>query len=282
MKILVIFIPVLFFIAACSEDATHFRAARALDPDVPPVTEGDWYRPEAGTTWQLQLQDTVNTAYGVDVYDIDLFDSPVELIAGLQTDGKKVVCYFSAGSYEEWRIDAGEFNAADLGNLLEGWPGERWLDIRSANVQKIMLERLDLAVEKGCDGVDPDNMDVYTQASGFALSASQQLAYNRFIANAAHARNLSAGLKNDLGQIGDLEGYFDFAINEQCFIYDECDLLAPFIDANKPVFHVEYAAEYVDNTAGARDDLCVAAAGLQFSTLVLPELLDDTFRFSCL
>ncbi len=282
MKRLLFAVTSVFLISACSDDSTDYSNANKLDPDVPPVTAGDWYRPAPETTWQLQLQGTVNTGYDVTLFDIDLFDSPVELIADLQFSGKKVICYFSAGSYEEWRSDADAFHAADKGNALEGWPGERWLDIRSANVQKIMQSRLDLAVEKGCDGVDLDNMDVYTNSPGFALSASEQLAYNRFLANEAHARSLSVGLKNDLGQIESLVEYFDFAINEQCFIYDECDLLSTFIVANKPVFHVEYAVKYVNNTAGARDDLCLDSAALQFSTLVMPQLLDDTFRFSCL
>ncbi|MDQ7023057.1 MAG: endo alpha-1,4 polygalactosaminidase [Candidatus Gracilibacteria bacterium] len=30
--------------------------------------------------------------------------------------------------------------------------------------------------------------------------------------------------------------YFDFAINEECYSYNECHLLKPFIDNNKPVF----------------------------------------------
>ena len=77
--------------------------------------------------------------------------------------------------------------------------------------------------------------------SGFPLTAAHQLAYNRFLARAAHARGLSIGLKNDLDQVRALEPHFDFAINEQCFQYDECDRLAPFVRSGKAVFNVEYA-----------------------------------------
>ena len=52
---------------------------------------------------------------------------------------------------------------------------------------------------------------------------------------------LAVGLKNDLGQVPDLIGSFDFAINEECVTYDECGRLRPFVRAGKPVFHVEYA-----------------------------------------
>ncbi len=81
-------------------------------------------------------------------YDIDLFDNSAAIIEGLHNDGRRVVCYFSAGSYENWRPDSGDFEEADLGNTLDGWPGERWLDIRSANVRDIMKARLDLAAQK--------------------------------------------------------------------------------------------------------------------------------------
>ncbi len=99
---------------------------------------------------------------------------------------------------------------------------------------------MDLAVQKGFDGVDPDNVDGYDNDTGFRLSYDDQIAYNVFLANAAHRRGLSVGLKNDLGQIVDLEPYFDWALNEQCYRYHECNELLPFIDAGKAVFHVEY------------------------------------------
>jgi len=244
------------------------------------VVAGDWFRPAATTTWQLQLQGTVATGYPVDLYDIDLFDVPTATIAALQADGKRVMCYFSAGSYESYRDDAGAFAAADLGTVLDGWPDERWLDVRSVGVRAVMRARLDVAVAKGCDGVDPDNVDGYTQDSGFTLTAADQLAFNRFLAREAHARGLTVGLKNDLDQIAALVGDFDFALNEQCHFYDECDLLAPFTAAGKPVFVVEYDDRWVDDVA-ERNALCASSNAAGLHTLVLPLLLDDAFRWSC-
>lgn len=46
----------------------------------------------------------------------------------------------SAGTYESWRPDASSFLPTDLGNALADWPGERWLNIRSANVRAIMTK----------------------------------------------------------------------------------------------------------------------------------------------
>lgn len=239
-----------------------------------------YWKPALTDTWQWQLKGTVNTSYAVAIYDIDLFDTPVATIQALKTSGKKVICYFSAGSSEDWRSDFSNFQASDMGNGLIGWAGERWLDTRSANVRQIMQARLDLAVSKGCNGVEPDNVDGYANNSGFPLTAATQLDYNRFLASEAHKRGLAVALKNDTGQLSDLVGDFDFAVNEQCHEYAECDGYQVFTANGKPVFNAEYAASYSSNPA-ARAALCADANGRQFHTLVLPLALDDSFRYSC-
>ncbi|WP_428737553.1 endo alpha-1,4 polygalactosaminidase [Sulfurimonas sp.] len=240
-----------------------------------------WYKPDLNTSGQIQLQGEITTYSGVELYDIDLFDTNITFIQSLHSDGKKVICYFSAGSYENWRSDKDDFPSEVLGNNLDGWPGEKWLDISNDALEPIIQARLDLAVAKGCDGVDPDNVDGYTNNTGFALSAQDQLNYNMFLATEAHKRGLSIGLKNDLNQIENLEEYFDFSVNEQCHEYDECAMLSPFIDANKPVFNIEYDDKYVNNTNSARDTLCTDAQSLGLQTLILPLDLDGSFRYSC-
>ncbi len=281
MRIFLALILVLLILSGCDDGISPDNdAGENIDSNVQSVTTGNWYQPPASVTWQWQLKGTVNTSYDVDIYDIDLFDSSETLIQQLHAADKKVICYFSAGSYEEWRPDADKFTTSDSGSPLDGWPGERWLDIHSTNVHSIMKSRLDLAVQKGCDGVEPDNMDGYDNDSGFNLTATDQLEFNRLIANEAHSRNLSVGLKNDLDQIDDLVAYFDFAVNEQCFEYSECDSLAPFINNGKAVLNAEYKEEYVNDDT-ARNAMCVESLNMQFSTLVLPLDLDDVFRFSC-
>lgn len=249
-------------------------------PEAPPVQGAAWYRPGVGTTWQLQLTGTVNTAHAADLYIIDLFDSSPALIAALQATGRKVICYFSAGSYENWRSDAWRYAGSDLGNTLSGYPDERWVDIRSANVRAILFARMDLAVSKGCDGVDPDNVDGYTNNTGFPLTAQHQLDFNAALANAAHERGLAVSLKNDIEQIGALLPYFDFAVNESCHVYNECHRLAPVIAAGKPVFNVEYESKYVTSSS-QRAALCADAQARQFRTLMLPVQLNDAYRYTC-
>jgi hypothetical protein len=266
-----------------------------LDPDASPVT-GSWYKPPVAITWQWQLKramksatnetnetneiNKINTDYPVQLYDIDLFNSSPSLINTLKASGKKVICYFSAGTYEDFREDKDKFKPEELGNPLIDWPEERWLDIRSQNVAEIMISRLNLALLKGCDGVEPDNVDAYANNSGFDLSAKDQLAFNKFIANEAHKRGLSVALKNNMEQIPELIDYFDFSINEQCHELNECDMLTSFIINGKPVLNAEYLQTYIDNPT-ARQALCDTSKGAQFSTLILSRDLDESRRFSC-
>jgi len=281
MKILIISLLSLLLVSCGSGSGTTHTS---LTVNVEPVINGAVYQPDVQATWQWQLLvrngETLNTSYNVDIYDVDLFDTSVEQINALQANGINVICYFSAGSYEDWRLDASQFPDAALGNPLDEWEGERWLDIRLDAVHEIMANRIEYALEQNCNGVEPDNMDGYQNNSGFDLSADDQLAFNRFIANTAHEYGLSVGLKNDLDQIEELVDYFDFAVNEQCFEYNECDLLLPFIDAGKPVLNAEYHENFLNEVN--RVALCNDANALQFSTLVLPLNLDDEFRYSCL
>jgi len=226
----------------------------------PPVTDGEIWAPTPGTSWQWQLTGTIDTSFSVQMYDIDLFDAPQSTIDELRARNIAVVCYFSAGSFENWRVDASEFPNSVLGSS-NGWEGERWLDIRQLDaLAPVLNARLDLAAAKGCDGVEPDNIDGYTNYTGFPLSAQDQLNFNIWLAQAAHARGLSIGLKNDLDQVEQLEPWFDWALNEQCVQYNECDLLTPFVEAGKAVFGVEYS--------GTVGEICSTTNSLDFDWLV--------------
>ena len=268
--------------AVSAQQAAETRAQAPAQPveSVAAVAAVTPWTPHVSDTWQWQLSGTIDTGYNVNVYDIDLFDAPDAVIATLHSQGKHVVCYFSAGSGENWRPDYASFKAADLGNPLDGWAGEKWLDTRSTNVRNIMAARLDKAKARGCDGVEPDNVDGYTNKPGFPLTAATQLDYNRFLATAAHARGLKVALKNDVDQVTTLAASFDFAVNEQCNEYSECDAYTAFTGANKPVFNAEYKSKW-HTSASARATMCTKARAQNLRTLVLPLALDDSFRYSC-
>ena len=253
--------------------ATPAPATATPQPSPTPAGDGIW-RPSVGTSWQWQLSGLpVDLSVDVDMYDIDLFDNGADVVDALHARGRRVVCYLSAGSWEDWRPDAPEFPDAVLGTPLAGWEGERWLDIRRLDLLgPIMESRMDLCEAKGFDAVEPDNIDGYLNDTGFPLTYDDQVEYNLWLAKTAHERGLSIGLKNDSAQIADLLPHFDWALNEQCFEFDECEGLTPFIAAGKAVFNVEYALDT------AR--FCIKANALGFSAMA--KNLDlDAWRQPC-
>ncbi|RMD47057.1 MAG: endo alpha-1,4 polygalactosaminidase [Aquificota bacterium] len=267
LKILLLFLSFLFF--SCGSNSETNDSFITLSPD---------------TTWYIQLEvdndHPLKDIKEATVYDIDLFDASKEEIQRLKEEGKIVICYFSAGTYEDWRPDKDRFPLEVIGNPYEGWEGEYWLDIRNEIVKQIMIDRLKLAKEKGCDGVDPDNVNGYENNTGFNLTYSDQIDFNKFLSEEAHKLRLLIGLKNDLNQINDLVDFFDFSVNEECHQYNECDLLMPFIQKNKSVFNIEYDEIYI-NDETAFQNLCEDAKNRNFRTLVMPYELDGSFVKSC-
>jgi hypothetical protein len=273
----------LLFASACSSSGDSSGSASQGDdtPSPPPAatsapsatttTAGRW-QPRPGTAWQWQLSGTVDTSVQVPVYDIDGVENSAAVVRTLHAAGRKVICYVNVGAYESFRPDAKDFPSSVLGKG-NGWDGERWLDIRRLDILRpLMAARFDMCRTKGFDAVEPDNVDGYVNDTGFPLTAAQQLAYNRMIAQLAHERGLSVGLKNDLDQVGSLVGDFDFSVDEQCAEFDECEELTPFIAADKAVFHVEY-----NLTVG---QFCARTKKLGFSSMV--KHLDlDAWRQPC-
>ncbi len=253
---------------------TAHAATPTLNPHALPVPvpcSGCWH-PALNTSWQWQLPTPVDQSYNVAMYDIDMFDNAASVVQSLHNAGRKVVCYIDAGTWENWRSDAGQFPASVKGKN-NGWPGEKWLDIRQqAILDPIMEARMNQCQSKGFDGVEFDNVDGYSNATGFPLSYNDQLSYNVFLANQAHQRGLSVALKNDLDQVVDLLPYFDWALDEQCFQYSECNKLQPFINAGKAVMEVEYNL--------STSNFCSKANQLNFNSMK-KHLSLDAYRVAC-
>lgn len=253
--------------------AVMLASCASIAESTPADAEERW-QPAPGLSWQWQLSGRIDTSFDVDVYDVDAVETPATTVNKLHADGSKVVCYISAGSWENWRPDAGAFPATVKGNPLDGWPGEKWLDIRKiGTLRPIMERRMDVCQEKGFDAVEPDNIDGYANRSGFPLSYAHQLAYNRMLAEVAHERGLTIALKNDTAQVKNLVNDYDFAIVEECFAYKECGKYSPFVEAGKAVFLAEY------NTRNMATK-CQSAARLDFS-MIFKRLDLDAWRRSC-
>lgn len=228
-----------------------------------------WWRPTAGLTWQWQLTGKLNLDLHTDVVDIDL-DVDRSVVDYYHAKGTRVICYISVGSHENWRADADRFPQEVLGKDYEGWSGEKWLDIRRIDLlAPIMLARLDRCAAKGFDGVEPDNMQIWDNDTGFPLTYADQLRYALWLAEEAHKRGLAIGQKNAPDMVADLVNVYDFAITEDAFYYGWAKDMQPYIAANKPVL----AAEYTD-LPGDFAAFCRQSKALGFSAILKHRELD--------
>ncbi|RKO98388.1 hypothetical protein CXG81DRAFT_15979, partial [Caulochytrium protostelioides] len=204
---------------ASQPSATASSTSDYGPPQTPSSTtpaNGSWWKPTLDTKLHYQLGKDFDLATdvkdGVTAYGIDGYVTTAEVVSSMRTKGLDAICYFSAGSSEKGRPDDGDIPSEAKGNVLDGWPDENWLDIRNTAVRNVMIERMKICKQKGFVAVDPDNVDGYSNKSGFDLTAADQLEYNKFLSDTAHGLGLGVGLKNSVAQIADLVDSFDFAI----------------------------------------------------------------------
>jgi hypothetical protein len=200
--------------------------------------------------WQLQGRIAPATKRAAAI-DLDLFDVPEKTIAELRDAGRYVICYVSVGSWESWRPDKNDFPEAAIGNPYFGWKGERWLDISKLDlVGPPLAARLDLARDKGCDAIEPDNLDGWQYrergGTGFDLTKQHAVALIRWLVAEGHARGLAVGLKNVPELVRSVGLKTDFAITEDCAEWRFCGDYRPMLDKGLAVFHVHYTDTEVD------------------------------------
>ncbi len=226
------------------------------------------WQPSPSDRWHVQYAGELEVPDGVDVVDLDMEETPASVIAGLRDDGIRVVCYLSAGSWEPYRSDASAFPEELRGEAYVGFEDERWLDVRAPALRPLLTARIERAAEKGCDAVDPDNVNGFENETGFDLTAADQLEFNRWLFAEVHDHGMAVGLKNDLGQAAELVDDVEFQVNEECIQYGDCAPLSVFTAAGKPVWSIEYT--------GAPDAVCPEAAELGFATWIKTMSLDAT------
>ncbi|WVW78081.1 hypothetical protein I302_100032 [Kwoniella bestiolae CBS 10118] len=242
------------------------------------------FKPSLSTSFIYDLDNQpidapiIKTASGLSLnktmYVVDMAQSTAEQFANYHAKGKSVGCYFSAGTWEPYRSDAKQFlpecycgpnvstdstgrctGKGSDANLLGEW-GEWWLDIRSEkclnNIKSIMSDRIKAAKAKGCDSVDPDNVDAWTNQQNFGITKQDQVNYLLWLSSIARSNGLGIDLKNsgdlitdpDTGKSTDwttsLVNAFDFNVIESCYQYDECEKYDPFLKASKPQIRIEY------------------------------------------
>jgi hypothetical protein len=261
------FVALLAAAFGCGASASRSAGTTPTSP------HGSWWRPGSQRiAWQwelahpLQLGNTIDmgletrTSSGAPagdptVYDIDGFDTPASTVAALHRRGAHVICYIEIGAAEDYRPDYGRFPRSSLGKPVEGYPDERYLDIRDERVAALIKARISMCHQKGFDAVEPDIDDSYSDPTGFPLTEADNIAHDRALAGYAHSLGMAWGQKNgdaDAEFSAELQPTADFLLDEQCFEYGTCDVVAPpYSLAGKPVFEAEYNLPVADFCAQA-------------------------------
>ncbi|MGZ9812138.1 endo alpha-1,4 polygalactosaminidase [Pseudoroseicyclus sp. H15] len=199
--------------------------------------------------WDWQLQPPFELSGDVAIIDLDPDEVDAAEVQALRARGLKTIAYISVGTWEEWRADAGDFPEAVLGEVYGDWPDERFLDIRDqATLLPLMRARFARAAQMGFDAIEPDNLDVHINDSGFPVGAAHVVAYATALAEMAHGMGLEIGQKNVPDLVPQLLPAMDFMIAEGCFIDGWCDATLTYIAAGKPVLDAEYTDTPVDFT----------------------------------
>ncbi len=210
--------------------------------------------------WDWQLGEPLNLSRDVQVLDVEPDAISPAQVAQMNARGVQMICYVSVGTIENYRDDVGDFPASVVGRTYGDWPDEKFLDVRQLDVLlPLMQARFQRCKDMGFDAIEPDNMDVYDNESGFALTRADGVRYIRALAELAHGMGLRIGQKNVPELTGDLVASLDFVITEDCFNDGWCDAVLPYARAGKDVLAAEYTDTGVDwgaaCTYGAANDV---------------------------
>ena len=191
---------------------------------------------------RMHIQYTGEIDWDIDAeyFNVDMFDTPKERVEYLQSRGVKVIAYFSS-QYEHWRPDAKDWPEELLGENLDGWEGERWVDINNSSYWALMKNRIKMAKEKGFDVIDLDNIDqdLFKGKTGFDITRSDIIRFVEAFAIECHNHSIRYFQKNGLNMIETLSPLVDGYVNEQCIEYNEWHWYDK-VKLNKPVFCIEY------------------------------------------
>lgn len=257
-----------------------------------------WWHPGPLSSWQYAIGEPFPIAVPTDIGNVEAYDidegneagtSPRQVeasVAAIHASGAKAICYVETGGWESYRSDASEYDSAILGRAVPGYTDERYVDIRQWSddpgptglaLGQILTARFQLCKDEGFDGVETDLDDTYTDNTGFPLTMASELTFMTDMAGVIHGLGMAWFLKNDINGdsiITDIEPLADGTVNEQCWQYDECSALEPFVKAGKPVLNVEYADE-------AETTTCPEALAFPMATVHTDVDLDGTIAWAC-
>lgn len=185
----------------------------------------------------------------------------------LQWRNKTVICYFNLGAVQPQDCDFNEtwydpelwtgkfYGPANINSSAEDWYCERYVDLNDDKVMDALKSRIGLAANVGCDGVDPDNIDIYNVDSlgmdkTTVITKLKELVKFAKTQTTKRHNPLMFGQKN-AKEIGvNMTTVMDFAVLERCLGKENptdpddapfCNTFKKYyLDLKKPVVDIEY------------------------------------------
>jgi hypothetical protein len=153
-------------LAACALVVVSVTVGSAQELPPPTPCSGCYAPKPSRASWQIQFQGRADTSVRARFFDVD-GDTDARTVRALKRRGGKVAYNLNADAWENFRADKDAFAPELLGREYEGFPEERWLDIRRIDLlAPILRARIDACRAKGFDGVDPDNLNGFENDTG--------------------------------------------------------------------------------------------------------------------
>ena len=219
----------------------------ALGVELPPSGKVAW-------DWQIgaSSDSAIVAPAGVTLMDLDGFNTSAAKVADLKSRGVYTVCYIDAGSFEPGRPDSAQYPSYLKIQQDPAWPAEYFLDVTdvfedNSVLASILVNRMQMCKAKGFDALEPDNLQNDENVTGGRITLQQQIDFNGWVADQAHAQGLAVTQKNgpDKSLLRDRTGKmmvekFDGILNEECQQYGECSTLSEYARRGKLALNIEY------------------------------------------
>lgn len=196
--------------------------------------------------------------------------------------GVYAICYvngFQTQPGDDWDERMLLHDASGVPLTDPNWPDETLLDTSTAANRRAIADRVGPWIrgcaDAGYDAVEFDNLDSHLRSDS-ALTFDDNLALARLFIDIAHDAGLAAGQKNSGEHSRRLhEAGFDFAVAEECAVFDECDAYRAVYGPH--VIDIEYTDTDLDFRRACADGLLLPSTVLRDRDLVGPDDPDYAF-----
>jgi hypothetical protein len=213
--------------------------------------------PSGVVSWDWQIgagsDSNVTIPTGVKLLDLDGFNISANKVNQLNSQGIYTVCYLDVGSFEPGRPDSSQYPAYLKLQQDPNWPGEYFLDVTDvfkpgSVLATLLTNRFKMCKDKGFSAIEPDNLQNDENVTGGRVTVQQQIDFNGWVADQAHAQGLAVFQKNGPDKIllKDRTGKmmvekFDGILNEECQQFSECTPLSEYTKRGKLALNTEYS-----------------------------------------